>query len=244
MVCLWQQAGGWQTHTAWTCALWSQESEQKLTSQCLQKPFSFVINILAIKTNIMCRRCWKSIWVWQKQETSVVDVFWVISSEASHLIDRSQVISELIHAYVNGPISVKVLRCAQYCVCFKDSYIKFHRFSSSSWIMKFPSVYTSSWMKCQLLVTEFRCYTVMVARSSMWGILSCPRWLWYYSVAVGAICAWTKRSCRTWKPYGCRAQMLSAVSEWAKKPMWAQAYETVYVLSHTGKRTVTGKFPV
>jgi len=56
-----------------------------------------------------------------------MDVFWVISSKASHSTDRSQVIGELIHAYVNGPMSVKSLHCAQYYVCLKDSYSKYHR---------------------------------------------------------------------------------------------------------------------
>jgi len=73
-----------------------------------------------------------------------MDVFWIISSKASHLTDRSQVIGELIHAHVNGPMSVKSLLCAQHCVCFKDSYSKYRSFSSSSRRMKFPSVHTRS----------------------------------------------------------------------------------------------------
>jgi hypothetical protein len=58
-----------------------------------------------------------------------MDVFWVMSSKASHSMDRSQVIGELNHAYVNGPVSVKSLHCAQYCVCFKENYSKYHRIS-------------------------------------------------------------------------------------------------------------------
>jgi hypothetical protein len=54
-------------------------------------------------------------------------VFWVISSKVSHSMDQSQVIGELIHAYVNGPMSVKLLHCEQYHVCFKDSYSKYRR---------------------------------------------------------------------------------------------------------------------
>jgi len=58
--------------------------------------------------------------------------------------DRSDIISELIHADVNGPISVKSLRSAKYCVCFKDDYSKYRKVSSSRKRMRFPSVYSRS----------------------------------------------------------------------------------------------------
>jgi hypothetical protein len=34
--------------------------------------------------------------------------------------NRSQVVGERIHADVNGPMSVKSLRSAKYCVCYKN----------------------------------------------------------------------------------------------------------------------------
>jgi len=40
---------------------------------------------------------------------------------------RSQVFRELIHADVNGPISVKWLQVSKYCVCIKDGYSKCRR---------------------------------------------------------------------------------------------------------------------
>ena len=73
-----------------------------------------------------------------------MDVFWVISSKASHSIDRSQVNGELNHAYVNGPVSVKSLHCAQYCVCFKENSASITGFPSSSRRMKSPNAYTRS----------------------------------------------------------------------------------------------------
>ena len=40
-------------------------------------------------------------------------------------LDRSQAVGELIHADVNGPMSVKSLRIAKYYVCFKNDYRNF-----------------------------------------------------------------------------------------------------------------------
>ena len=41
--------------------------------------------------------------------------------------DRSHIVDEQIHADVKGPMSLKSLRGAKYCVCFKDDYIKYRR---------------------------------------------------------------------------------------------------------------------
>lgn len=51
----------------------------------------------------------------------------------------------------------------------------------------------------------------------MWGNLPFPRWSWYYIVAVSAMCALTKQSCRTQKSYSCKACTVNVVSEQATK---------------------------
>jgi len=71
----------------------------------------------------------------------------------SHSTDRSQVIGELIHAYVNGPVSVKLLHCAQYYVWFKGSYSKYLRVFFIKPKNEVSQCYTRSKMNCQLLVT-------------------------------------------------------------------------------------------
>jgi hypothetical protein len=53
-----------------------------------------------------------------------MDVFWVISSKASHSTDRSQVIGELIHAYVSGPMSVKSLHCVCTVLCVFEGQLQ------------------------------------------------------------------------------------------------------------------------
>ena len=55
---LWHQPGEWWSHTPRTYALWSQESQRKLTLQRLQEPFNFGMYVLAIKTCVLCESCW------------------------------------------------------------------------------------------------------------------------------------------------------------------------------------------
>ena len=167
MISSWQQAGGLRTHTPWTWALCSQESRRKLTFQLLQKSFSFAKTFLAIKTNVMCERCWngwKSAWARQKWEDSLMDVFWVkrIGSLSLHgWIDHRPSVSWSMPMLMGqcqwSRFELQSTMCVSRTIT-GISYIKQQ--------IEFRSVYARSWIECRLLLTEKRRSDVMVARSS------------------------------------------------------------------------------
>ena len=138
--------GGWiRTHTPWTRTLWSQESQRKLKLHWLQKPFSCGMNVLAIKTSVMCEKFWngwKSIWVWQNHEACVMKVLGKAHRKPfTQQSDWSQFVGELIQADVNRSVSAKLIRGTKYYVCFNDYYSKYHKVYFIKQNNEFPSVY-------------------------------------------------------------------------------------------------------
>jgi hypothetical protein len=104
------------------------------------------MNVLAIKTSVMCESCWKG-WIFNMSmaETEVFcdgcvlgKAFW---KPFTQWPDPSQVVGQLIHADNSGTNSVNSVQVAKHYVCFKDDYSKYRTVCSSSKRMNFPSVY-------------------------------------------------------------------------------------------------------
>jgi hypothetical protein len=68
--------------------------------------------------------------------------------------DWLQVVCGLIHADVNGPMSVMSPQGSKYYVCFNEDYNNYPRLSSTNSTINFPIVYVRSQMNFRLLVPQ------------------------------------------------------------------------------------------
>ena len=171
-----------------------------------------------------------------------MDVFWVECIRSLSVHGRSKVVGELIHADVNGPMSVKSLRGAKYYVCFKDDYSKYpwiffikQKNEVTKCLCTFLTEVSTADKKVKMFSCdggkEYACDEVCHVLSDCGNILLL---LAPYAPEQNGVAERENRTIVVLE------QSMLSVRR-LPKLMWAQACETaVYVLIHTGKHQLSG----